>query len=256
MALRAISSMATRHLLQELSDAAATAGLPRVEVTSMGGVVAAEKVAAGEPVGLVVLAADALERLASAGHVLAASVTPLVLSQVAVAVPDSSVAAAERPGGAAFTDADGVRAALLGARRVGYSTGPSGSALVRLIEDWGLPDELGDRLVQARAGVPVAASLASGDVDLGFQQLSELVGAPGVRIRGVMPPDCAIDTVFAGAVAATAADPKAAASVLAFWASDAVASAKQGHAFSVPGSAAGGGTVVSTGWTSEGPAAG
>lgn len=227
--------MATRHVLQELSDAAAAAGLPSVDVTSVGGVVAADRVAAGEPFDLVVLAGDALERLASAGHVLGASVTPLVVSQVAVAVPDPSVVAAVRPAGAAFGDAAAVRAALLGARRIGYSTGPSGTALVRLIEDWGLAEELGDRLVQARAGVPVAASLEFGEVDLGFQQLSELVGASGVRILGVMPPDCAIDTVFAGAVAATAADPAAAASVLAFWASDAVASAKREHAFSVPG---------------------
>lgn len=64
---------------------------------------------------------------------------------------------------------------------------------------WGLRDEL--QLVQARPGRPVAALVAAGEVDLGFQQLSELVGQPRIRILGVLPPDCAIETIFAGAVA-------------------------------------------------------
>ena len=107
-------------------------------------------------------------------------------------------------------------------------------ALVRLIADWGLGAELGDRLVQARPGVPVARALADGDVDLGFQQLSELVGAPGVRILGTMPADCAIDTVFAGAVATASADAPRAARVLEFLASDEVAPIKSRHSFGIP----------------------
>lgn len=104
-----------------------------------------------------------------------------------------------------------------------------------MIQEWGLADELDGRLVQARPGVPVARSLADGDVDLGFQQLSELVGAPGVRILGVMPPDCAIDTVFAGAVATTATDPAGAARLLAWLASDATCALRTDRSFGIPG---------------------
>lgn len=229
--MRAISSMATKGVLNALADAAVDAGLPRVEVESVGGVDAAARVAAGEPFDLVFLASGALDKLAASGHVDPASVTELVLSQVAVAVPDAAAEAAERPTGPAFPDADGVREALRGAARIGYSTGPSGTALVRMVEDWGLADELGDRLVQARPGVPVTALLASGEADLGFQQLSEMVGQPGVRILGVLPADCAIDTVFSGAVATTASEPGAAASVLAHMAAPAVAGIKEAHAF-------------------------
>jgi len=232
--MKAISSMATRHLLADLVTAAAAAGLSAIEVESVGGVDAAERVAAGEPLDLVFLAAGALERLAGEGHVDAATVTPIVLSQVAVAVPAGHDERGARPKGAAFADAAALRDALRAAGRIGYSTGPSGVALVRMIEQWGLVDELGDRLVQARPGVPVARSLADGDVDLGFQQLSELVGQPGVRILGVMPDDCAIDTVFAGAVATASADPGLAADVLSFFASDAAAAIKADHAFGVP----------------------
>lgn len=232
--MRAISSMATRHLLADLVTAATSTGLPAIEVESVGGVDAAERVAAGEPLDLVFLASGALERLAHDGHVDAATVTPIVLSQVAVAVPAGRDEHGARPDGAAFPDAAALRDALREAGRIGYSTGPSGVALVRMIEQWGLAAELGDRLVQARPGVPVARSLAEGDVELGFQQLSELVGQPGVRVLGVMPDDCAIDTVFSGAVATASADAGRAAEVLSFFASDAVAAIKTDHAFGVP----------------------
>ena len=160
--------------------------------------------------------------------------TPLVLSQVAVAVASGSSEPAARPDGPAFADASALRDALRAAKRIGYSTGPSGTELVKLIDSWGMASELEGRLVQARPGVPVAKSLADGDVDLGFQQLSELVGQPGIRILGVMPPDCSIDTVFAGAVATASASPASAAEVLAFLASDAAARIKQSHAFGIP----------------------
>lgn len=232
--MKAISSMATRHVLADLTAAAAATGLARVDVESVGGVDAAARISAGEPFDLVLLASDALARLADAGHVDAATVVPLVRSQVAVAVPSDSSESAVRPSGAAFADATELCEALRAAKRIGYSTGPSGTALVRMIDDWGLTPELGDRLVQARPGIPVARALADGDVDLGFQQLSELVGQPGVRILGVMPEDCAIDTVFAGAVVTASVDRDRAHRVLKFFASQAVAPIKVQHAFGVP----------------------
>lgn len=233
--MKAISSMATRHLLADLTAAAASAGLPSVAVESVGGVNAGERVSAGETFDLVFLASDALTRLAEEGRVDAATVTPLVVSQVAVAVASGiDEPAAWRVGaGAAFADAAGLRSALLAATRIGYSSGPSGTALVKMIESWGLAPMLGDRLVQVRPGVPVARSVAAGEVALGFQQLSELVGQRFVRILGVMPADCAIDTVFSGAVCAASTDPVGAAELLAFLASDEVAHIKARHAFSM-----------------------
>lgn len=223
--------MATRHLLADLAAAAVEAGLPGIEIESTGGVDAARRVAAGEPFDLVFLALDALDALAAAGHVDATSVIDLVVSQVAVAVRGTPDDVAEPPSGAAFADAEGMRAALVAAERIGYSTGPSGNDLVAMIERWGLQDAVGPKLVQARPGVPVAALLGAGEVDLGFQQLSELVGQPAVRITGVLPHDCAIDTVFAGAVACGSDEAPAASSVLGFFRSPAAAAIAVGHHF-------------------------
>lgn len=230
--MKAISSMATRHVLADLNEASVLAGNPDLLIESVGGVDAAKRVAAGEQFDIVFLAIDALQKLAEDGHVNAETMTPLLLSQVAVAVfSDSDEPASHEAGTFAFEDAAGMREALKNATRIGYSTGPSGTALVDMIDDWGLTSELGDRLVQARAGVPVAKSLADREVDLGFQQLSELVGQPGVRILGVLPADCAIDTVFAGAVATRAVDPQVAGETLRFFASDEASSIKHAHSF-------------------------
>ncbi len=239
MTLSGISSMATKGVLAALADAAASAGAPTIAFESVGGVLAADRVAAGEALDVVVLASGAIDRLADDGHVDPATRTPLVLSQVAAAVPAGDDAAddpdgATPPPGPAFAHASELRAALRAASRIGYSTGPSGTALVRMIEGWGLSDELSDRLVQARPGVPVAASLAAAEVDLGFQQLSELVGQPGVRILGVLPDDCAIETVFTAAVATASGSPRQAAELIAFLASAEASGIKAEHAFRTP----------------------
>lgn len=226
--------MATRHVLADLAEAAAGAGLPLLQIESVGGVDAAQRVTAGEPFDLVFLAEDALQRLAAEGHVDPASIAPVVLSEVAVGVPASTADAATYSEGTAFANADELRGALRAALRIGYSTGPSGTELLRMIEHWGMTAEVGDRLVQARPGVPVARLLAEGEVDLGLQQLSELVGQPGVRILGVLPADCAISTVFAGAVATSSNNAARAAEVLGFFRSDLAASIKSSHSFRSP----------------------
>ncbi|WP_396268540.1 substrate-binding domain-containing protein [Ideonella sp.] len=216
--LRCISSMATRLLLEELLAAYAQHSGVVVALTSVGGVDAAKRVQAAEPFDLVVLADDALAKLAAAGHVRPGSVRALVHSPVAVAVP------AGRPTPDISTEA-ALRRAVAQAARIGYSTGPSGTALLKLLEGWGLLALLKDHLIQAPPGVPVGQMLATGQVDLGFQQLSELLPVQGITRLGTMPEGAQIISTFSGAVASTSAQPEQAQALLSFLASDAAAQA-------------------------------
>jgi molybdate transport system substrate-binding protein len=235
--LRAISSMATRQVLAALSQAWQLQGGMAWQVESVGGVDAARRVQAGEAFDLVFLADDALATLAAAGHVRGDTARGLMRSQVAVAV------AAHAPPPDIGSEA-ALRQAVLAAPSVGYSTGPSGQAVLALLDRWGVRSSLGDRLVQAPPGVPVAQLMAQGQVALGFQQLSELLHVPGIAIVGPLPPEVSIDTVFAGAVASTCTDmdrQTQAQAVLAYLASPAATRAKteQGmaplaHSFFVP----------------------
>lgn len=219
-ALRAISSMATRAVLAELVQAWQQQGGRAVALESVGGVDAARRVEAGEALDLVLLAHDAIARLVAGGHAVAGSAVDWVRSSTAVAVR----AGAELPDIA--TEA-ALRAAVLAAPSIGYSTGPSGKALLQLFARWGITEQVQPRLVQARPGVPVGQLVAQGDAALGFQQRSELMHVPGLTLVGELPAAVAIDTIFSGAVVAGSRDADAARAFLAFLAGPQAAQAQQ-----------------------------
>jgi molybdate transport system substrate-binding protein len=217
-----ISSMATRLLLADVIDAWRQCGGADVCFESTGGVDAARRVQDGEAFDLVVLAADAIDQLAAAGRVVAASRIDLARSAVAIAVR----AGAPRP--AIDTEA-ALRSTVLSARRLSYSSGPSGVAMQMLFARWGIADTIRARVVLAPAGVPVGALLERGDVELGFQQLSELMHLEGITVIGPMPPGLEIVTTFSGAVCAASTQPAAARALLEFIRSPAADEARQRH---------------------------
>jgi molybdate transport system substrate-binding protein len=214
-AITGISSMATREVLAELAAASLQQTGCAVRIESVGGVDAAKRVQAGE-------AFDVIDKLLASGAAVAGSKVDLVRSPVAVAV---------RAGAAApdIASEDALRRAVQAAPTIGYSTGPSGTALVRLFEQWGIASELKPRLVQAPPGVPVGALVARGEVALGFQQLSELIHLEGITVAGQLPAPVQIITTFSGAVCAASPQPGAARRLLAFMASPEAAAAKRRH---------------------------
>ena len=219
--LRLISSMATRQVLGELLAAYEPSG-GAIRLESVGGVDAANRVRAGEPFDVVVLAADAIATLTGEGWLDGPSRIDLARSGVAVAVRDGT------PRPAIATEAD-LRSAVLGAATIGYSTGPSGVQLMRLFERWGIKDAIAGRLAQAPAGVPVGSLVADGRVALGFQQLSELLHLPGIEIVGPLPEPVQITTIFSAARTGATSRAPAAERLLAFLASPAAAAAKRAH---------------------------
>ena len=192
-ALSGISSMATRQVLAELCEIHAARGGTPVQMESVGGVEAARRVQAGEAFDLVVLGADAIDRLIASGHLRAGSRVDIVRSPLAACVP-AGVALPD------LTTEAGVRRALAEAPRVGFSTGPSGVALQQLFQRWGIDAALAAKTVQAPPGVPVASLVARGEVALGFQQLSELLHVPGITVLRELAEPLRILTTFSAAV--------------------------------------------------------
>ncbi|WP_371127555.1 substrate-binding domain-containing protein [Variovorax sp. YR266] len=220
--IRGICSMATKGLLLELAAAYTRASGVAVSFEAVGGVDAARRVSAGEPFDVVVLASDAIDKLAAAGKVDASRKTDVVRSGVAVAVAANAARVD-------ISTEEAVRRAVLDAASVAYSTGPSGVALAALFERWGIADTIKGRLVQAPPGVPVGSLIARGEAALGFQQLSELIGVEGIALLGPLPPAIQITTVFSAAPGSCASQPDAASGLLAYLASGDSAEAKRRH---------------------------
>ena len=217
--LKLISSMATRQLLAELADQWRRASGIEVTIESVGGVVAADRLRSGEQFDGVVLASNAIAQLVADGYAVAGSQVDLVRSGVAVAikagtpVPDISTE-------------DALRRAINAAPTLGYSTGPSGVALFKLFRQWGVLDAIQLRTVQAPPGIAVGELLARGEVALGFQQYSELMGLGGITVLGLLPEPVSITTVFTAAICTASSERQRMADFVMFIASSEAAAVK------------------------------
>lgn len=218
--LKLLSSMATRELLNEL--VAQYQGTTGQSITSeaAGGVDVAKRVRAGEAVDIVVLSSTAIDSLIAAGSLLPDSRVDLVRSGVSIAVR----AGAARPD---VSSEEALKRAVLAAATLSYSTGPSGVYLERLFERWGILAQIRARIVVPPPGVPVGSLLAGGQVELGFQQLSELMSLPGIEVVGPLPPAIQTITVFSGGISGGCMQSGAARALLDYLASAAVAATKQ-----------------------------
>jgi molybdate transport system substrate-binding protein len=169
-----------------------------------------------------VLASDGIDKLIAGGHVVAGSRVDLVRSSVAVAVK----AGAPLPD---ISTESLLRGAIEAAPTIGYSTGPSGVALVQLFERWGLSESLQSKIVQAPPGVPVGTLVARGEVAIGFQQLSELMHLEGIALAGVLPEPVSITTIFSAGTCAVSSQGEILANLMNFMASREAATVKQRH---------------------------
>ena len=216
-----LSSMATRHILADLArDYEARKGT-RVEIRSMGGVEAAKLVRAGEATDVVVLASKVMASLEAEGHLAKGSRERLR------AVGDRHC----RPRGLATAEH---------CKRTRGQTGHAGCAKDLLFDrsqrrslegacarNGASPTPCWRARLSRRRACRWPRWSANGEADLGFQQLSELIGQPGVEVVGPLPPEIQAVTVFSAGVASKSADPEAAHAFVAFLASAETAGAKR-----------------------------
>ena len=176
------------------------------------------RLARGEPIDVVIMVGDALDKLMAEGRLEPGSKVVLANSPIACAVRH----------GAAKPDigtVDGLRQAFLHASRVAYSDSASGEYIKRqLLDKLGIRQQMEGRAAQIPA-TPVGEIIAHGEADFGCQQRSELKPVQGIDIVGLIPQDVQLNTQFAGAVVRGAGHPEAARALLRFLAAPANAGA-------------------------------
>src|SRR6202162_448506 len=168
----------------------------------------------GEAIDVVIMAAPALDDLVKQGKVRAGTRVDLVPSSIGMAVK----AGAPRPD---ISTVDALKRTLLAAKSIAYSDSASGVYLsTELFPKLGIADQIKGKSRKIEAD-PVGGVVATGEFEIGFQQISELRPVKGIDIVGVLPPGAQRVTVFAAGIPATATHPEAAKALIEWLASPA-----------------------------------
>jgi len=157
-----------------------TEWVPTVDLTA--------RLEAGEAADLVFMTSRAIEKLVALGRIRPESRAELLRSGVGMAVR----AGAPRPD---IGTAEKLKQVMLAARSICYSTGPSGVYMIELFKRMGIADAIATKVKQVK-GTPVGALVASGEAEVGFQQVSELKPIAGIDVVGPLPDEIQEITSF------------------------------------------------------------
>jgi molybdate transport system substrate-binding protein len=115
---------------------------------------------------------------------------------------------------------DSLRKTLLAAKSIAYSDSSSGTYLSTVgFKKLGVADEIASKTRKVRgppSGEPVAAVVARGEAEIGFQQVPELIHVPGIDFVGTVPSEVQPPTLYVGALPKTSQQPDAAIALLHF----------------------------------------
>ena len=171
------------------------------------------RLARGEAADVVIMDGGAADALGRRGLVRSDSKVELARSLIGMVVRE----------GAAKPDIGSVeafRSALLAAKSIAYSDSGSGTYLSTvLFPKLGVSDQVAAKSRKVRgppSGEPVAAVVARGEAQIGFQQVSELIHVGGIAFVGTIPTELQPVTFFVGALTSTTGQPDAAVALLRF----------------------------------------
>jgi molybdate transport system substrate-binding protein len=215
--IKVLSTQATEEAYRELVPQFEKATGHKVTTVFTGTLDANKRLAAGETYDLLIMASDAIDGHIKSGKV-AGNRIDLAKSGVALGVK----AGAPKPD---IGSVEALKKTVLAAKSIGYATGPSGIYMVSLFEKLGLTEALKPKLKQTTSGVFVGTLIASGEAEIGFQQVSELVHFPGVDYVGPLPAEVQRYTTFSSGVIAGTAQADAAKALAAFISAPAAAQA-------------------------------
>jgi molybdate transport system substrate-binding protein len=207
--IKVLSTRATEEIYRELVPRFEQASGHKVTTTFVGTSDLQKRIAAGEAYDVVILIDTAIDDFIKSGKVLAGSRIDITKSGIGIGVrsglPKPDVASAEA-----------LKNALLAAKSIGYTTGPSGEAIERMLRKMGIADAVKSRVKLPPSGTLVGTVIANGGADIGFQQTNELSHFPGVDYLGPLPAEFQDVTLRSGGILAASTEKAAAQQLLKF----------------------------------------
>ena len=216
--IKVLSTQATQDAYKELVPEFEKASGHKVTTVFTGTVDANKRLAAGETYDLLIMSAPSIEEHIKGGKVVPGSKVDLAKSGVGVAVK----AGTPKPD---ISTSDALKKSVLAAKSIGYSTGPSGNYIISLFDKMGIADQVKGKLKQTPTGIFVGTIIASGEVEIGFQQISELSHFAGIDYVGPLPADVQRFTTFSSGIIAGAKEADAAKALVKFITAPAAAAA-------------------------------
>jgi molybdate transport system substrate-binding protein len=207
--IKVMASAAIKEAYLELVPQFEKSTEHKVSTTWAGTVDMTKRLNAGEVFDLIIMAGPSIDEFIKQGKLVAGSRVDLAKSGVGVAVR----AGAPKPD---ISSADAVKRAMLAAKSIAYSTGPSGVYIAALFQRMGIADQIKDKVKIGAPGVPIGEIIARGEADIGFQQVSELLPVAGIDYIGPLPPDIQQITVFASGIHTGATQPDVAKALVKF----------------------------------------
>jgi len=201
--LNVVAPKAVKEAVTEIAARFEAATGHRVIFAWGGSEAIAKRIADGEVFDVVVNTSPGVDRMMADGRLAVGSKTDFCRSGVAVAVR-MSVSPPDISNGAAL------KAALLNAPTIAISSGASGRYLEQLFQKLGVAEQIRHKIRQPPSGAQISEMLARGDAELGFQQVTELMHAPGVQFLGPLPPELQNYTIWAAGWHTQALQPDAA----------------------------------------------
>src|SRR6266478_1111431 len=216
--IKVLSTQATEQTYRELVPQFEQASGHKVTTIFTGTLGANKRLAAGETYDLLIMSSGSIDEHIKGGKVVPGSRVDLAKSGVAVTVR----AGAPKPD---ISTTEALKKTLLAAKSIGYSTGPSGNYVIGMFQRMGIADEIKGKLKQTPTGVFVGSIIASGEAEIGFQQVSELSHFAGVDYVGPLPADIQRFTTFSSGIIAGAKTADAAKALVKFITAPAAADA-------------------------------
>jgi len=220
--IKVLSTRATEELYRELVPQFETAFGHKLTTTFTGTQDVQKRIAAGEVYDVVIMVDTAIDDYISSGKVMPGSRVDIARSIIGAGVR----AGLPKPD---IGSVESLKKALLAAKSIGYSTGPSGDYVVDLFQKLGIVEAVKPKLKQAPSTVLVGSIIASGEAELGFQQANELSHFPGVDYLGPLPPELQESSRRSGGIMAGSRVVEAAKDLLEFLSGPSAASVIKKH---------------------------